>query len=541
MVLEGGTPGLEGTPQATREEQGQSSSSSDIYDAGWTNPSGHWLADAAPRERNRLRFTKVHNIGTWNVRGMNTGKLDIVKAEMERLNIDILGISELHWIGSGYFNSDDYTVYYSGNDNTRRNGVAVIASKEVAKAVQRFNAINDRVMSIRLHRKPRSFTILQVYAPTTDANEEDIERFYADLQQAIDQAPAKDAILIAGDFNAKVGAGEEPPVAGRFGLGERNEAGDRLVQCCQENRLAIANTWFEQPKRRLYTWTAPNGQHRNQIDYFLCQQRWKSSIQAIKTLLGADCGSDHQLLIAKVKIRFNTIKRQPATQRFDTSNIPAEYAVEVNNRLDSLSATKKDPDELWEEMKAIITAAAEHFIPYKTSAKRPKWLSDATIEIANKRRAAKAAGKSTEFRSLNADFQREARRDKERYWNERCAKLEDASKRGHTRELFAQVKQARAPFAPRKAGIIKDRDGKVLRSEDQIKRRWQEYTAELYAGNRASQPADQEDITEQEPDILDEEVAWALKQLPNRKAPGIDCIPAELLKSVPIPTLATLC
>ena len=117
---------------------------------------------------------------------MNTGKLDIVKAEMERLNIDILGISELHWIGSGYFNSDDYMVYYSGNGNTRCNGVAVIASKKVARAVQCFNAINDRVMSIHLHGKPRSFTILQVYAPTTDAKEEDIERFYADLQQAID-------------------------------------------------------------------------------------------------------------------------------------------------------------------------------------------------------------------------------------------------------------------------------------------------------------------------------------------------------------------
>uniref|UniRef100_A0A914X6Y4 Reverse transcriptase domain-containing protein n=1 Tax=Plectus sambesii TaxID=2011161 RepID=A0A914X6Y4_9BILA len=229
MVLEGGTPGLEGTPQATREEQGRISSSSDTYDADWTNPLGHRPADAAPRERNRLRFTKVHNIGIWNVRGMNTGKLDIVKAEMEWLNIDILGISELHWIGSGYFNSDDYTVYYSRNDNTRRNGVSVILSKKVAKAVQCFNAINDRVMSIRLHGKPRSFTILQVYAPTTNAEEEDIERFYAGLQQAIDQAPAKDAILIAGDFNAKVGAGEEPPVAGRFGNRASQPAGQEDI------------------------------------------------------------------------------------------------------------------------------------------------------------------------------------------------------------------------------------------------------------------------------------------------------------------------
>ncbi|XP_041109767.1 craniofacial development protein 2-like [Polyodon spathula] len=262
MMLEGGPPGPEGTQQATREGQGRSSNSSGNYEADGTNPPGHRSADADPCERTRLRLTKVHNIGTWNVRGMNTGKLDIIKTEMERLNIDILGINELHWTGSGYFNSNDYTVYYSGNDNIRRNGVAIIANKKIAKTVQCFNAVNDRIMTARFHGKPRSLTILQVYAPTTDAKEEDIEKFYSDLQQAIDQVPAKDIILIGGDFNAKVGAGGEPPVVGKFGLGERNKAGDRLVQCCQENRLLIANTWFEQPKRRAYTWIAPNGQYR---------------------------------------------------------------------------------------------------------------------------------------------------------------------------------------------------------------------------------------------------------------------------------------
>ena len=293
MVLEGGTPGPESTSQATREEQGRISNSSDNYDAGRTKTSGSRSADAAPCERNRLHFTKTHNIGTWNVRGMNTGKLDIVKTEMKLLKIDILGISELHWAGSGYFNSDDYTVYYSGNENIRRNGVAFIANKKIATAVQGFSTINDRIISIRIDGKPRPLTILQVYAPTTDAKQEDIEKLYTNLQQAIDQIPAKNTIYITGDFNAKVGAGEDPPVVGKFGLGKRNETGDRLIQCCQENRLLIANTRFEQPKRRLYTWTAPNGQHRNQIDYFLCQQRWRSSIQTVKTLPGADCGSDH--------------------------------------------------------------------------------------------------------------------------------------------------------------------------------------------------------------------------------------------------------
>ena len=181
-------------------------------------------------------------------------------------------------------------------------------------------------------------------------------------------------------------------------------------------------------------------------------------------LSGDDCGSDHQLLIAKVKLRFNTTKRLPVMRRLDTSNIPARYAVEVKNKFESLNTIEKASEELWEEMKSIITDTVEQFIPYKKSAKRPQWLSDATIEIANRRRAAEVTGKSIKFRVLNAEFQREARRDKERYWNERCVKLEESCKQGHTRELFTHVKQARVPFATRKEATIKDRNGKILQN-----------------------------------------------------------------------------
>ena len=109
----------------------------------------------------------------------------------------------------------------------------------------------------------------------------------------------EDVLFIIGDCNAKVGTQVTPGVAGKFGLGIQNEAGQRLIQFCQENALVIANTLFQQHKRRLYTWTSPDGQHRNQTDYILCSQRWRSSILSAKTRLGADCGSDHELLIAK--------------------------------------------------------------------------------------------------------------------------------------------------------------------------------------------------------------------------------------------------
>ena len=123
------------------------------------------------------------------------------------------------------------------------------------------------------------------------------------LQDLLALTPPKDVLFTIGDWNAKVGSQETPGVTGKFGLGVQNEAGQRLIESCQVNALVIANTLFQQHKRRLYTWTSPDHQHRNQVDYILCSQRWRSSIQSAKTRLGAYCGSDHELLIAKFRLK----------------------------------------------------------------------------------------------------------------------------------------------------------------------------------------------------------------------------------------------
>ena len=156
--------------------------------------------------------------------------------------------------------------------------------------------------SICFQGKPFSITAIQVYAPTSNA--EEAEQFYEDLQDFLELTPKKDVLFIIGDRNAKVGSQEVPGVTGTFGLRIQNEAGQRLTEFCQENTLVIANTLFQQYKRRLYTWTSPDGQYWNQIDYILCSQRWRSSTQSAKTKLGADSGSDHELFIAKFRLNW---------------------------------------------------------------------------------------------------------------------------------------------------------------------------------------------------------------------------------------------
>ena len=136
--------------------------------------------------------------------------------------------------------------------------------------------------------KPVNITVIQDYALTSNSEEAEVEHFYEDLQDLLELTPKIDVLFIIEDGNAKIGSQETPGVMGKFGFGVQNEAGQRLILLCQENALVIANTLYQQHKRRLYTWTSPDGQHRNQIDYILCSQRWRSCIPSAKTRPGAD-------------------------------------------------------------------------------------------------------------------------------------------------------------------------------------------------------------------------------------------------------------
>ena len=188
------------------------------------------------------------------------------------------------------------------------------------------------MISVCFQGKPFNITVIQACAPTSNVEEAEVERFYEDLQDLLELTPKKDVLFILGDWNAKVGIQETPGVTGKFGLGIRNEAGQRLIEFCDENTLVIANTLFQQHKRRLYTWTSPDGQHQNLIDYILCSKRWRSSKQSAKTRPGADCGSDHELLIAKFRLKLMKVGKMTRPFRYDLNQIPNDYTVEVRNR-----------------------------------------------------------------------------------------------------------------------------------------------------------------------------------------------------------------
>ena len=149
-----------------------------------------------------------------------------------------------------------------------------------------------------------------------------------------------------------------------------------LTEFCQASTAVTANTLFQQHKGRLYTWTSPDGQYQNQIGYIICSPKWRISIQSAKTRPGADCGSDHELLIAKFRLKLKKVRKNIRSFRYNLNQIPYNYTVEVRNRFQGLDLRDRVPEELWTEVHDIIQEAGIKTIPKKKKCKKAKWLSD---------------------------------------------------------------------------------------------------------------------------------------------------------------------
>ena len=191
---------------------------------------------------------------------MNQGKLEVVKQEMAKENINILGICELKWSGMDEFNSDGHCIYYCGQETLRRNGVDLIVSKRVWNTVLVCNLKNDRMISVCFQGKPFNITIIQVYAPTSGAKYAEVEQVYEDLQDLLQLKHKYNVLFITRNWNAKVRSQEIYGLTGKFGLGVQTEAGEKRTKFGQENVLIIAKSLFQQHKKWLYICASPDGQ-----------------------------------------------------------------------------------------------------------------------------------------------------------------------------------------------------------------------------------------------------------------------------------------
>ena len=247
-------------------------------------------------------------IGNLNVRTMYTaGKSAQVARVMNQMKIQIMGISECRWIGAGRMKlGSGETVLYSGlDDDQHMQGVAIMMKQEVIKALIDWSPINKRIIKARFYSKFVKVTMIQMYAPTNDADEQTKEDFYGKLQEATEQVHNHDMLIITGDMNAKVGnlVNGLGRVMGQHGLGTVNDNGERLKEFCDFNEMVITGTVFPHKEIHKQSWMSPDGRTKNQIDHTLVNRKFRTSVLDTRAMRSADVASDHYLVRSTIRLK----------------------------------------------------------------------------------------------------------------------------------------------------------------------------------------------------------------------------------------------
>ena len=494
-----------------------------------------------PRLPDIYKLKHDKKIGTWNVRSLfQAGKVNNVIKEMQRLNIDILGCSEVRWPNLGQCEINDNTVYNCGDTTTRnKNGVAIIVNKEVKNSVLSFIGISDRVAILKINAKPFNMNIIQAYAPTSGSSEQEVEVFYEQLKAALKHTKKQELNLLMGDFNAKVGKGAVDSTVGQFGLGTRNDRGDRLIQFCQEVDSVIMNTFFQLPPRRLYTWKSPadcpQKVIRNQIDYIIINKRFQNSVKSTKAYPGADVPSDHNLLLSRMKLHLKKVykgkpQKRPDIQKLKDNTTREEIKNELNNKINSIATDIRQEninvEDVWNGIKNACSSVVDSKLKAGKRAKKQPWMTEGILELMEERRKHRNKNDLT-YREINKIINKKIKEAKELWLQNECMEIESLEKKHDTFNLHKKIKAVTGGKSSRSNNSILDTHNNLLHDNERILERWREYMEELF---EEEQQTEIEVLGFSGPEITLSEVRNAIKRLKNNKSPGPDNIHGEILK-----------
>ena len=490
-------------------------------------------------------------IGTWNIRTLFAcGKIKELTHELSRYQWDILGLSEVRWTGSGETTTEEgHKIWYSGDEKKHQHGVGFIVNKEKINCIISCRPVNNRIISLRVGAQPLNLTIIQVYAPTSDYEDEDIELFYNELEECIKGVPKKDILIVMGDWNARIGedAFEQwAGISGRFGIGETNDRGIRLLEFASTYKLTLANTLFPHKASRKTTWHSPNNKTHSQIDYILFPSRFKSSINKAKTRTfpGADIGSDHDMVLMTIKLKLKKNRRPKNPRiRYDLEklrdpDIAEMFKANVGGKFAALTLIHDNINSLTDTIKTVLHETATEILGNKRKKIKP-WVTDDILNLCDKRREFKKKKgtnpQSTEdYRSINKEIRTKMKSAKEEWITEQCNNIDISLKDGNSKKAFETLKKLTNTKQARPMGIENSK-GCLLTEEADILGRWTEYCMDLY--NHKISPDynlinnnlwDNREIGDSP--ILETEVEEAIRSLKGGKSPGIDNIPSELIK-----------
>ena len=472
---------------------------------------------------------------------------------MKRYNISILGISEMRWTDSGIMTlNTGETVCYSGRkDGLHQEGVGILMDRKAKASLIGWEPVNERIIRARFFSKYAKTTVIQCYAPTEQATEEEKHLFYSKLQDELDKTPRHDILLLMGDFNAKVGSDNSglEGCMGKEGMGERNDNGQRFADLCLENGLVIGGTIFQHKSIHKLTWISPDGRTRNQIDHIAINQKWRGSMMDVKTLRGADVGSDHSPVLCKIRLKLKGIQKRRTVQLFDSGKlrdaaIKGQFSLELTNRFRILEDTPADDiNSLCNMVGEVFLDTSRQVLGYKKRMKK-EWISENTWNRIEERTATKQrmlTGNQEErteaaeiYKEKDQAVKRGARQDKRNYMDGLATEAQAAAEMGDTRTVYRITKSLTGGFTS-KTTAVRDRNGKVLmKTEDQL-HRWAEHFKETLNRPDPEVEATIEDtgfhVEMKRGRITQGEIKEAIRHTKGNRAPGEDRITADMLKA----------
>ena len=418
--------------------------------------------DVSGLRANLVSPKETIHIGCWNVRTLyQSGKLEQTAEEMHKYQLKMLALQETRWTGSGkrYLATGDTIIWSGRSDNNHLQGVALMLDKEDSRAPLEWNPVNERLLYVRLKTKFTKLSITVVYAPTEDAEdaeEESKEEFYCSLQATVEKIPKHDMLIIMGDLNARVGSVNynHESTLGKHGVGTMNDNGERLCDFCETNGLRVGGTLFPHKEIHKLTWKSPDGKTETQIDHVIINNKQKRSLNDVQVKRLADVGSDHHLLVAKVKLKLRKVRTGKSRgRRFDCSKlqkleVQRKFALKLANRFNALN---NEAEMAIDEFNCVLRETSKEIHGYQKK-RREEWISETTwTKIARRRAETKERILSTTSQRLKERFaaqyaekdkevKRSCWKDKRQYFKKLASKVEEAAKNNDIRTLYKTTK-----------------------------------------------------------------------------------------------------
>ena len=495
------------------------------------------------------------NIGTWNVRTLRTdGHWEILLVESRRFNVDILGLCETHLINQdNMINKDEYTILLSSRkDGICREGVGLVISQPLLQCLETFEAVSSRIITAKFKIKEGILNIIQVYAPTSAHSETESDEFYDTLQLHIQKIKKNEKLILMGDLNAKIGREHcsWKPTVGRFGLGELNSRGEKLLEFCTLHNLAVCNTFFQHKDTRKSTWTSPCGKYRNMIDFIITQQNHMTDILNCRSYCSADIGSDHNLVLAKMSWHPRKVKRiRSLPKKFDVSrlknhSIALEFQAKIGGAFEPLLGLEDtDLEGIWSSFRDTTNRITEETVGLK-KARHVRGLPDEVMKACDHRRKARIKmlnnptdRNRTTYTKLNKTVKWQVKQWKSKLLEMEIVQMEEDHAKNDSHQLFKRVKQL-AGEKEKIPAAAKDSNGTLRTAPGEVMECWKKhfdkhlntsFPREEVVLNLIPDPP-RGNVQPSQPFSMDE-LEMAVRKLKNNKACGLDKISAETIKA----------